>query len=96
MVYIAAGPLALARDILTADNEPFFVLNSDIICAFPFKEMAQFHKHHGKEGTIVVSSDGSVDLMVRGGGGTLGGGGEGALGGGGRGGPWWCGRRDPW
>lgn len=50
-----AGPLALARDILAADDEPFFVLNSDIICAFPFKEMVQFHKHHGKEGTIVVT-----------------------------------------
>ncbi|XP_025107194.1 mannose-1-phosphate guanyltransferase beta-A-like [Pomacea canaliculata] len=50
-----AGPLALARDILTQDKEPFFVLNSDIICDFPFKDMVKFHKHHGKEGTIVVT-----------------------------------------
>ncbi|KAJ8301458.1 hypothetical protein KUTeg_020445 [Tegillarca granosa] len=50
-----AGPLALAKDYLMQDNEPFFVLNSDIICDFPFKEMVKFHKHHGKEGTIVVT-----------------------------------------
>lgn len=50
-----AGPLALARDILCQDEEPFFVLNSDIICDFPFKEMVKFHKNHGKEGTVVVT-----------------------------------------
>lgn len=50
-----AGPLALAREILCADDEPFFVLNSDIICDFPFKDMVLFHKNHGKEGTIVVT-----------------------------------------
>lgn len=50
-----AGPLALARDILCEDEEPFFVLNSDIICDFPFKEMVKFHKNHGKEGTVVVT-----------------------------------------
>ena len=50
-----AGPLALARDILAANDEPFFVLNSDIICNFPFRDMVSFHRDHGKEGTIVVS-----------------------------------------
>uniref|UniRef100_A0A0K8TTN1 mannose-1-phosphate guanylyltransferase n=1 Tax=Tabanus bromius TaxID=304241 RepID=A0A0K8TTN1_TABBR len=50
-----AGPLALARDVLSASAEPFFVLNSDIICDFPFKQLEQFHKSHGKEGTIVVT-----------------------------------------
>ena len=50
-----AGPLALAKDILAVDNEPFFVLNSDITCDFPFKEMVLFHRSHGQEGTIVVS-----------------------------------------
>ena len=49
-----AGPLALAKDILTSSDDPFFVLNSDVICDFPFKEMVDFHKSHGKEGTIVV------------------------------------------
>ncbi|XP_054752311.1 mannose-1-phosphate guanyltransferase beta-like [Lytechinus pictus] len=50
-----AGPLALARDILKEDNEPFFVLNSDISCEFPFRQLIDFHKGHGKEGTIVVT-----------------------------------------
>lgn len=49
-----AGPLALAKEILTSSDDPFFVLNSDVICDFPFKEMVDFHKSHGKEGTIVV------------------------------------------
>ena len=37
------------------DDSLFFVLNSDIICDYPFKELLQFHKEHKKEGTIVVS-----------------------------------------
>jgi len=50
-----AGPLALAKDILAKDDEPFFVLNSDVICNFPFREMAAFHAAHGREGTIAVT-----------------------------------------
>jgi len=50
-----AGPLALAKEILLQSSEPFFVLNSDIICDFPFKELEAFHRNHGKEGTIVVT-----------------------------------------
>ncbi|UJR28735.1 hypothetical protein I4U23_009964 [Adineta vaga] len=50
-----AGPLALACDHLQTDSEPFFVLNSDVICEFPFNEMIQFHKNHNCEGTIVVT-----------------------------------------
>ncbi|KAJ1920092.1 mannose-1-phosphate guanyltransferase [Tieghemiomyces parasiticus] len=50
-----AGPLALAKDILAKDNSPFFVLNSDVICEFPFEELRDFHSKHGGEGTIVVT-----------------------------------------
>lgn len=50
-----AGPLALAKHLLNDSPDPFFVLNSDIICDFPFKELAKFHMKHGKEGTIVVT-----------------------------------------
>ncbi|XP_003217595.1 mannose-1-phosphate guanyltransferase beta [Anolis carolinensis] len=50
-----AGPLALARELLVENSEPFFVLNSDVICDFPFTDMVHFHRHHGKEGTIVVT-----------------------------------------
>jgi len=50
-----AGPLALAKSILMTSSEPFFVLNSDVICDFPFRELDKFHRNHGKEGTIVVT-----------------------------------------
>jgi len=52
-----AGPLALARKLITDGNngEPFFVMNADVTADFPFKKMLQFHKDHGKEGTIVVT-----------------------------------------
>ena len=51
-----AGPLALAKEILdNKSGEPFFVLNSDITCEYPFQELLNFHKNHGKEGTIMVT-----------------------------------------
>ena len=50
-----AGPLKLAEKILGKDESDFFVLNSDVICNFPFQELAAFHKKHGEEGTIVVT-----------------------------------------
>jgi len=49
-----AGPIALAKDILN-DGAPFFVLNSDVICTFPFADLLAFHKKHGAEGTIMVT-----------------------------------------
>lgn len=51
-----AGPLALARDKLVDDSgEPFFVLNSDVISDYPFKEMIEFHKSHGGEASLMVT-----------------------------------------
>ncbi|RHZ76806.1 hypothetical protein Glove_192g12 [Diversispora epigaea] len=50
-----AGPLALAKEILAKDKSPFFVLNSDIICEFPFEQLRDFHGAHKNEGTIVVT-----------------------------------------
>lgn len=50
-----AGPLALASKYLLEDDAPFFVLNSDIICEFPFEALYNFHKNHGHQGTLVVS-----------------------------------------
>ena len=50
-----AGPLKLAEKILGKDDSPFFVLNSDVICDYPFKQLADFHKAHGDEGTIIVT-----------------------------------------
>jgi len=52
-----AGPIALASKHLVSDDklEPFFVLNSDVISDYPFSKLIEFHKSHGKEGTICVS-----------------------------------------
>jgi mannose-1-phosphate guanylyltransferase len=51
-----AGPLALARETLTANgNDLFFVMNADIICPFPLEDLIKYHKKHGKEGTIMVT-----------------------------------------
>lgn len=44
----------MAKDILN-DGAPFFVLNSDVICTFPFADLLAFHKKHGAEGTIMVT-----------------------------------------
>jgi NDP-sugar pyrophosphorylase family protein len=59
----AAGPLKLAEAILR-DGEPFFVLNSDVICEFPFKDLVAFHKAHGKEGTILVRGCGWMRRVI--------------------------------
>ncbi|KAL8863190.1 MAG: hypothetical protein Q9178_000565 [Gyalolechia marmorata] len=50
-----AGPLKLAEKTLAKDDTPFFVLNSDVICDYPFQQLADFHKAHGDEGTIIVT-----------------------------------------
>lgn len=53
--FLLAGPLALAREVLGKDSAPFFVLNSDVTCAYPFEALRDFHISHGGEGTILVS-----------------------------------------
>uniref|UniRef100_A0A1D1YID8 mannose-1-phosphate guanylyltransferase n=1 Tax=Anthurium amnicola TaxID=1678845 RepID=A0A1D1YID8_9ARAE len=50
-----AGPLALAREKLLESDRPFFVLNSDITCEYPLKEMLEFHKAHGCHASILVT-----------------------------------------
>lgn len=51
-----AGPLALARQELDdGSGEPFFVLNSDVICEYPLKDMLEFHKARNAEGTLLVT-----------------------------------------
>lgn len=51
-----AGPLGLARHILDdGSGEPFFVLNSDVICDYPLKDMMAFHKQRGAEATLLVT-----------------------------------------
>lgn len=50
-----AGPLALAQKYFKETDDPFYVLNSDVICDFPFEDMMTFHKSHDREGTIMVT-----------------------------------------
>lgn len=51
-----AGPLALARDILDdGSGDPFFVLNSDVICEYPLRDMLEFHRSRKAEGTLLVT-----------------------------------------
>jgi NDP-sugar pyrophosphorylase family protein len=51
-----AGPLALARKLLDdGSGSPFFVLNSDVICAYPLKDMLDFHKARQAEATLLVT-----------------------------------------
>ncbi|KAH3684346.1 hypothetical protein WICPIJ_004692 [Wickerhamomyces pijperi] len=50
-----AGPLKLAEEVLKKDDSPFFVLNSDVICDYPFEELVKFHEAHGGKGTIVAT-----------------------------------------
>lgn len=54
-LYKSAGPLALAREVLGKDSAPFFVLNSDVTCSYPFEALRDFHLAHGGEGTIMVT-----------------------------------------
>lgn len=50
------GPTEANQDANNNGNDvPFFVLNSDIICDYPFQEMIDFHREHKAEGTIVVT-----------------------------------------
>lgn len=51
-----AGPLALARELLDdGSGQPFFVLNSDVVCEYPLKEMLEFHRARNAESTILVT-----------------------------------------
>eukprot|EP01029_Cantina_marsupialis_P026942 TRINITY_DN738_c1_g1_i1.p1 TRINITY_DN738_c1_g1~~TRINITY_DN738_c1_g1_i1.p1 ORF type:complete len:377 (+),score=143.92 TRINITY_DN738_c1_g1_i1:68-1198(+) len=50
-----AGPLGLAKEKLNKGGS-FFVFNSDITCQYPLEELLNFHRSHGKEGTIMVTN----------------------------------------
>lgn len=51
-----AGPLALAKDLLMDGQDNFFVLNADVTCKYPLKQLLDLHRSHaGAEGTILVT-----------------------------------------
>ncbi|CAI9772978.1 unnamed protein product [Fraxinus pennsylvanica] len=52
-----AGPIALARDkVIDGSGKLFFVVNSDVISEYRFKEIIEFHKTHGGEASIMVTN----------------------------------------
>lgn len=53
-----AGPLRLAKELILQDNTCpyFFVFNSDIICEYPLENLLEFHKAHGKECSLMITS----------------------------------------
>jgi mannose-1-phosphate guanylyltransferase len=46
-----AGPMRLAEDLLRGHR--FFMLNSDIISSYPFRDLLNFHLAHGGEGSLM-------------------------------------------
>lgn len=51
-----AGPIKLNEKYLDpSDEDPFFMLNADVIANYQFDKLLQFHKSHGGEGTIYVT-----------------------------------------
>lgn len=49
-----AGPIKLAEDKLN-DGEPFFVLNSDVSCDYPFETMIDFQRRTGASGVLMAT-----------------------------------------
>ncbi|CDF40263.1 mannose-1-phosphate guanylyltransferase [Chondrus crispus] len=49
-----AGPIKLAEKYLN-DSEPFFVLNSDVSCDYPFEKMIEFQKETGAGGVLLAT-----------------------------------------
>lgn len=49
-----AGPIKLAEEHLN-DGEPFFVLNSDVSCQYPFEEMIAYQKNTGADGVLLAT-----------------------------------------
>lgn len=52
-----AGPIRLAEKLIREQNISglFFVFNSDVICEYPLDKLVEYHKSHGKQGTIIVT-----------------------------------------
>lgn len=49
-----AGPIKLAESMLN-DGEPFFVLNSDVSCDYPFQQMVDYQKKTGAAGVLLAT-----------------------------------------
>ena len=53
-----AGPLKNAEALITdggTNDSPFFVVNSDVLCAYPLRDLLHLHVKNGREGTVLVT-----------------------------------------
>jgi len=51
-----AGSLKQAQEIICAGSSaPFFVVNSDVLCSYPLRDLLHVHMKHGKEATMLTT-----------------------------------------
>jgi len=53
-----AGSLKFAEAIITADGTdaaPFFVINSDVLCSYPLRDLLHIHMKSGRVGTMLTT-----------------------------------------
>ena len=51
-------PLKNAEALITdggTNDSPFFVVNSDVLCAYPLRDLLHLHVKNGREGTVLVT-----------------------------------------
>ena len=53
-----AGPLKAAEAMITSESDPdtpFIVVNSDVLCTYPLRDLLHLHKKHAREGTVLTT-----------------------------------------
>jgi len=56
--YGTAGSLKFAQSLITAngtDDKPFFVVNSDVLCSYPLRDLLHVHVKSGRVGTMLIT-----------------------------------------
>jgi len=56
-----AGSLKFAEDMIKADgaSAPFFVVNSDVLCSYPLRDLLHVHMKSGRIGTMLTTRSAS-------------------------------------
>eukprot|EP00965_Chrysotila_dentata_P165089 5451766-Pleurochrysis_carterae.AAC.1 len=53
-----AGALKLAEPLITdggANDAPFIVVNADVLCSYPLRDLLRVHVKHGRQGTVLTT-----------------------------------------
>ena len=52
-----AGPLKAAEEMITHGTEdaPFIVVNSDVLCTYPLRDLLHLHIKHARAGTVLTT-----------------------------------------